>query len=58
MTFLEKVAGHFAKLSMFERGPQLEFKYSCGPADFQRRAAITREFGGTESVEVTLLTEV
>ena len=46
------------KLSKLERGPRLEFNYSCGLADFCRGAAIAREFGGAESVEVTLLTEV
>ena len=55
---LLKQAGHFAKLSKLERGPRLEFNYSCGLADFCRGAAIAREFGGAESVEVTLLTEV
>ena len=46
------------RLALLERGPRLEFHYSYGLADFCRGAAIAREFGGTESVEVTLLTEV
>ena len=49
---LQKQARHFAKLSMLERGPHLEFKYSYRPADFCRGATLASEFEWTESAEV------